>query len=312
MSKVLVLTDRHPEDTDWKGAFAWQLILDLAQSQHEVLAITTIDPLSLEISHPRLTIAHPCSDWRADRIGRIMRTVLTFQPDVVHSFAFHPSRLWPSLTVWPYLSSTLALIKGCKRYSVLFESSDLAESDPSLAWFRGSQKNLVFSGAQVSSLSQRLNISASVLPMEFEARIAPEPAPVILIPAPISDLRDGESALRDLTRMLTADNRLSATFVGGWGDWPASRRREGWQLVMSVADRVRMVPPLTWRDFLKQALEAQALWLEYLPEDSWRRLVALGLANSAGLNVLGSQAQSGERASSANYLSRLYANSGMH
>ncbi len=65
MARVLVFTDRTPDDDDWKGAFAWGLIRALAESQHQVLVLTTAEPELIGVSHPRLTVGRPAPNWGA-------------------------------------------------------------------------------------------------------------------------------------------------------------------------------------------------------------------------------------------------------
>ena len=46
------------------------MIRALAESQHQVLVLTTLDPATIDVAHPRLTIARPAPSWRADNLPR--------------------------------------------------------------------------------------------------------------------------------------------------------------------------------------------------------------------------------------------------
>src|SRR4051812_19155891 len=122
----MVLTDRAPDDPDWKGALAWRIILSLAESHHEVLTVVPMDLERVTYTHPRLEVIRPVTSWSARHLPNLMRTLLLFKPQVIHTFALQPSRRWGPATVWPYFHAACSLIPEIKRVSTFFEESEMA------------------------------------------------------------------------------------------------------------------------------------------------------------------------------------------
>lgn len=311
MARVLVLTDRHPLDPDWKGAVAWKLILALSEAQHQVLVLTTLNPDSISITHPRLTIARPAKTWDARQLPKFLQGILLFKPEVIHTFALKPSRLWKTLTVWPYLHGACRVLPGLKRYSTVFETGDLPEGDPSWAWHLGSRRTVVFSEEQKRSL-ENLNRSAEVSPLELEApagiKTAPPEDPYVLVPAPVGEWTHPQRDLLLLTRYLEDHPGTHARVAGGWGDWPASSRRIAWSKMMAIAPRLHLLEPLTLPQLMSEAAGAETLWCEPLDPDSWRGLLAAELARALNVPKRGGRPAL-PPGSSTNFLSRLFAGS---
>lgn len=309
MARVLVLTDRQPSDPDWKGAFAWSLIRSLADSQHQVLVLTTVDIDTIEISHPRLTIARPAKSWQALYFPKFLQAIMMFRPEVIHTFVGRPSRLPGALTVWPYLHSLNMMLPGVRRYSTVFESDDLGEKDPALLWHQGSRACVVFSKEQKSRLTPRLNCAVEISPLELEAKFESaeeERAPYLLIPAPVSEWKNPEADLNSLLQHLIKNLELHVRVVGGWGDWPASSRRRAWAALMPIADRLHMQESATLAQLAEFTGASQGLWLETLPTHSWRHTLSRLVADQLGKPVIGAR-NAIAQGSSANFLSRLFA-----
>lgn len=311
MARILVFTDRHPEDPDWKGAIAWNLIQSLAESQHQVLVFTTRDPEAIDVRHPRLTIARPANSWRADHLPKFLQGILLFRPEVIHTFALHPSRSWKGLTIWPYLHTALKALPSLKRFSTIFECTDLPENDPSLGWHQGSRQNVVFSVAQEQELKDHLAFSLAVSPLEIEVSAidtldSAESPPFVLVPAPVSEWNNPSKDLLLLAKHLMENNDLHARVAGGWGEWPASSRRAAWSKMMPVADRLHMLEPLPLAKFLEQAKQCETLWCEPLNRDSWRDVLTAQVASQLHKPTHGSRPAL-NTGSTANFLSRLFA-----
>ncbi|HMN69983.1 MAG TPA: hypothetical protein PKC28_15685, partial [Bdellovibrionales bacterium] len=156
MARVLVFVDRAPGDPEWKGAFAWDLIRGLAESQHQVLALTILDPSEVDISHPRLTIARPAPSWNVMFAPRFLRAVIGFRPEIVHSIGLRSARGFAPLTVWPILNSACVALPGMRRFSTFFDEKDLLEGDPASGWHRGSRRATAFTVRARESLRERL------------------------------------------------------------------------------------------------------------------------------------------------------------
>lgn len=309
MARVLVLTDRHPLDSDWKGAVAWNLILSLAESQHQVLVLTSLDPESIPVTHPRLTIARPAKSWDARQLPKFLQGILLFKPEVIHTFALKPSLLWPGLTIWPYLNTALKVLPGVHRFSTVFESTDLPEKDPSWSWHRGSRRTVVFSEGQKLRL-EKLNRTADVSPLEVEAPHDFEGCaadyPYVLVPAPVGEWNNPQRDLLQLAKYLLDHPETHAHIAGGWGDWPASSRRAAWSKMMPVAARLHMLEPLSMTELLREARLARSLWCEPLDKESWRSLLSAQIAGVLNLNSMGGRPAL-SAGSTANFLSRLFA-----
>lgn len=311
MARVLVLTDRHPLDSDWKGAVAWKLILALSEAQHQVLVLTTLDPETISITHPRLTIARPAKTWDARQLPKFLQGILLFKPEVIHTFALKPSRLWKTLTIWPYLNGACRILPGLRRFSTVFEADDLPETDPSWAWHLGSRRTVVFSEEQKRAL-EKLNRRAEVSPLELEppAVLNRETAaePYVLVPAPVGEWTHPQRDLLLLTRYLEDHPGTHARVAGGWGDWPTSSRRIAWAKMMAVAPRLHMLEPLSLPELMREAAGAETLWCEPLASDSWRSLLSAELARALNLPRRGGRPALSS-GSPTNFLSRLFAGS---
>ncbi len=310
MARVLVLTDRHPLDPDCKGAVAWNLILSLSESQHQVLVLTTQDPETIPITHPRLTIARPANSWHARHLPKFLQGILFFQPEVIHTFSLKPSRLWQGLTLWPYLHAACRILPGVRRFSTIFESTDLPAGEPSWSWHLGSARTVVFSPEHKRALEGQLKNGAEVSPLEIEASTEYEdeerPARYVLVPAPVSEWQNPQRDLLLLARHLTENPGLHAHVAGGWGDWPASSRRIAWSKMMPIADRLHMLDPLNLTQLMREARRSEGLWCNPLVKDSWADLLAAQIAVGLNLNVHGGRPALAH-GSTANFLSRLFA-----
>lgn len=312
MARVLILTDRHPLDPDWKGAVAWKLILSLSESQHQVLVLTTQDPETISITHPRLTIARPAKTWDARQLPKFLQGILLFRPEVIHTFALKPTRLWKSLSLWPYLHAACRVLPGVQRFSTVFEAGDLPEDDPSWPWHIGSHRTVVFSNEDKRALEGQLTRGTEVSPLEIEALAEfDEPddsTPYILIPAPVDEWGHPQRDLLILAKYLQENPGVHARVAGGWGDWPTSSRRIAWSKIMDVADRLHMLEPLDFQTLLRTARAARVIWCEPLVKDSWRGLLAAQVAQALNVPLTGGRPALAH-GSTANFLSRLFAGS---
>ncbi|MGE0527212.1 MAG: hypothetical protein AB7G93_08215 [Bdellovibrionales bacterium] len=313
MARVAVLTDRSPHDADWKGPFVWQTVLALAESQHEVLVLTTQNPDNIPIVHPRLRVARPTPSWRADQALKLAQALIPFRPEILHTFALHPNQLWSAFTVWPYLNSVCQILPGLRRFSTLFDSADVTEKEPSLIWHQGSECWSVFSPAQEAWARAIFHGRIDVVPLEIQTHgsesscedFAPASDDFILVPGPISEWRRAEESLQALGELLQSHPELRARIAGGWGEWPSFRKRRGWETLNSVAHQVDMLTDIPFADFVDMARRCRFLWTEPLSADSWRSLIAARLADELSLSLRGPQPPV-VMGSTANFLSRLY------
>src|SRR4051812_6517722 len=104
MARLLILTDRESDDTDWKARVVWRIIESLAEAHHEVLVASPVAFDQPPVSHPRLNVIRPITSWRIDQLPKLAKVLLTFQPNVVQTFALQDNGLWPKLSIWPYLA----------------------------------------------------------------------------------------------------------------------------------------------------------------------------------------------------------------
>lgn len=312
MARVLVLTDRLPSDHDWKGAFTWKLILSLAESQHQVLVLTTAETEAIGITHPRLSIGRPAPSWAAQHLPKFLQGILMFRPEVVQTFAMRPSKLWPALTIWPYLNSALRVLPGVKRFSGYFEETDISEKDPALTWHRGSHAGATFTPSLQRTLSERFQLRSDVLPLDLELPREREVAGTsgaLLVPAPVGEWSDPDHGLDELARFLRENSELKARIVGGWGELPLLSRREGWGHLLDVADRVKLLEPMALPEFIKEVQSAAQIWMKPLTAHSWRHIVASLAAEGLGRQVAGPRIILNQ-GSTANSLSRLFSQTG--
>lgn len=308
MAKLAVLTDRRHDDTDWKGAFTWRLILSLAESQHEVLVLTTQDPIEIPVTHPLLTVAQPADSWRLDKLPKWAQALLQFKPEIIHTFAFHPQHNWSQLTIWPYLNSALAAFPQVRRFSTLFDAVDANTRDSSWSWHEGSQSITVFDKEHKKTVQLVFSGSIEVAPAELEIPnqfMLGEDQGYLLIPAPVSEWNNPTSDLTALARELERDPELRVKIIGGWGECLASERRRGWEILSAVAGQVQMLDPVHLPGLIQLSAMAKAIWLKPIPSHSWRSIVSRQVADALSKTVYGPQKER-MTGSTANFISRLY------
>ncbi len=310
MGRVLVFTDRAPEDGSWKGALIWQIILSLAESQHEVLVASPLEGLTL--THPRLTLTRPVNSWRADQILPLSRLLLSWQPQVIQTFALAPSRLWPSLTVWPYLMGMLKALPHIQRVSTLFDEDDIEAGSASFLWHRSAQAVTVFSERQRTRAEVRLGRKVSLVPLETPPVAAAHLNSGVVVPAPVSEWANPDLGLQRLARFCAEDLSRQVHVLGGWGDWTAARRKRGWITIQEAAERIHFHPNFDYHSFSGCIRSSEALWLEPLRPDSWRFLLATHLGAEHGRKMIlpGVWAPTVTPGSTANSLSRIYVGMG--
>lgn len=275
MARLAVLTDRAPNDSEWKGAFAWNIILSLAESQHEVLALTTLDPASIEVSHSRLTVVRPAAGWGLIHSPKWIRALFQFRPEIVHTFSLKPSKTPKALTVWPLLDSALSAMPRIRRYSTSLSSSDFAP-------FRGIET-----------------------PLELQPASRIPDIGLVIIPGAVSEWHRPQADLLLLNEFLLSNREVHVHVVGGWGDWTLSQRRDGWKMLEEVQSQVHMGPPLDFTAFAELVSKSGGLWLRCFHQNSWRSLVAGHVARQLALPTWGEVPELNV-GSSANFLSRLY------
>lgn len=279
MARILALTDRAPDDPEWKGAFAWKTIHSLAESQHEVRVVTPLSLESIAWAHPRLTVTQPVTSWMAIEIANLTRAVMTFQPEIIHTFVLKPNTLWPVLTVWPWLSGIGRVLPRAQRWSLFLDDDDERSKDAAMIWHRESRR-------------------VDNLPVDLE--FPREPRTVLpygeftLVPAPVDEWESPREGLRRLAADLSRSPGMKAVIVGGWGKLPVSERRVGWGLLSRQLNQVHMTEPLSLDEFLNHAEQARTLWTEPLKRGSWRLKVSEAFTG----HTTGTSA--------ANFLSRLY------
>ncbi len=284
MARLAVLIDRPPQDPEWKGAMAWNIILSLAESQHEVLALTTCDLGEIEIAHPRLNMARPASSFGLQHLPKWLRAIFQFQPQVVHTFALKNHRA-RALTVWPMLESGLNVMRGVQRYSTSFSDEDLSP-------FK-----------EVSApLELPLPLDSARTEEIFSRRLE---STNIVVPAPVSEWPRWQASLLLLNEFLLNHRELHVAIIGGWGDLTLSDRRAGWNILEHVVQQVHMTEPMTFEKFVHFARQSGGIWLRPLAPNSWRTLAAAHIAKTFSLPTWGDvpDLQTG---STANFLSRLY------
>lgn len=288
MARLLTFADRGPLDVEWKGAVVWKTILSLAETHHEVLALTTLPLETVEsISHPRLTIASPAPDFAITRVARWMRAFLQFQPEIVHTFGL---RAPPRFSCWPVLAQAVSAFPRLQHYSTVFSDSDFAPFE---------------------------RVSAPFDPEDFNARdIGSNEAAVefdncsrnfYIVPAPVSEWQKPLVDLLMLADFLENNPAINVCVVGGWGSFDLRERKQGWNLLGPLSARVQMLPDLRFEDFVALTRKSRGLWLRSVPYRSWRALVASHVADALSLPIIGTVAQL-HSGSAANFLSRLYSN----
>lgn len=306
MAKLAVLTDRSPADLDWKGAYIWKAILSLAESQHEVLVLTPLDPGEIPFTHSRLTVIQPATNWRLNHLAKWLMALLQFRPEVIHTFAPDKNAQWSLLSIWPYLNSAVSLLPDVKRVCTLFETSDFDSKPPFGTWIRGAQSWTVFTQAQADLARQIFKGEVTLAPLDSEpASTEPDPERFLIVPAPVDQWRSPVVDLFMLADYLQIHPDTRVEIVGGWGRMSSRHRREGWEILQSVSTRIKMRDPLTLESFRERAAASSGMWLRALNPDDWTYYQSVQIAVSFGKPIFGVKPQLNV-GSTANFLSRLY------
>lgn len=310
MARLAVLTDRLPGDRDLKGAYAWEIIRALAESQHEVTVFTTHDPERIDVSHPRLNVARPANAFTVDKMPRWTQALLTCRPEVIHTFAPAARTAWPKFTVWPYLDAVCRVLPGMKRVSTMFDAQDFAATNPAHAWHLGSDTWTLFAPAQESAARSVFQGRIEVVPLDEPLALERDEdgeRGFTFVPAPVSEWARPLASLARLAQYLRENPGTNVVVNGGWGDLPLSQRRQGWALMMDVATRVRLLESLPLARFHAHVARAASVWVEGLDPRSWRRLVSERTAQNLGKPLIGSPLATPELdGSTVNFISRLY------
>lgn len=320
MARLAVLTDRLPSDTDWKGAHIWRLILALAESHHEVTVFTPLDPALIDCEHPRLNIARPADSWRLDRLLPWLQALMSFKPEVIHTFAPRPNSTWPTLTIWPYLNSAFQMLPDVQRVCTLFEAADLTEARAAGPWLKGAHRWTLFSQSHRAALGTTFRGDIEIAPIEnhWPALSSIDDAKNlnqtgegerhILIPAPVSTWRQPAVDLCLLADFLQHNKEVNVEILGGWGAMTSAQKREGWEILSSVTHQIRLSPLTDFTGLQKKIAEADAIWLRTLAPETWVCFVSQQLAEQYQKPVYGVKMQL-TGGSTANFMSRLYTNS---
>ena len=302
MARVLVLTDRLPKDTDWKGAYTWDIIMQLAESQHEVMALTTSDVSEITLSHPRLTIARPAPSFGVGHLPMWIKSILGFHPEVIHTFALKPDRRPAWTTVWPFLNASLKAFPRVRRISTFFSASEL-DSHPSRVWHQDSAH-----WAHFGSIDAAADFKGPLMlaPIELGTfSTTSKPSLDLIVPAPVSEWEKRKVNLLYLSHYLEGHTDLSVKIIGGWGESSLSERRHGWMCLKPVSDRVHMLEPMSLVDFAEVLAGSRGLWLHGAETGSWRHRISQALAQQLNVPIFGPTLDIAE-GSTANFLSRIY------
>lgn len=308
MARLAVFTDRLPDDPSWKGAYTWEIIRTLCESQHEVAVFTTENPDLITLTHSRLTVGRPAPAFTADKLPKWAQAVLAYRPEVIHTFALRKTAVWPSLTIWPYLDAVCKVLPNLKRISTMFDREDFTVAP---AWHMGADSWTVFSGELESEARRLFQGRVDVVPLD-EAGLPDTPEGFeergfLFVPAPVSEWRDRGHGLAQLADFLVRNPDVYAHINGGWGDLSLSERRRGWSALMNVAKRVKLIEPQPLDRFLGRLRAASHVWIESLPADSWRYILTVQAARSLGKELIGFvNSPTLPAGSTANSFSRLY------
>jgi hypothetical protein len=267
---------------------------------------TTEDPEKISVVHPRLTVARPAPSWGVERLPRFAQALIQFRPEVIHTFALKPTRLWPKLTLWPYLEALCQVLPGVRRVSTFFDAEDFTALD----WHRAADRWTVFSTA--ASEIARAHFAGPIEHVPVDEVLATESSAhegergFLFVPAPVSEWPEPEVQLLRLAETLHRNPEMKAWINGGWGDWGTSQRRQGWQRLSSVRERVRLIEAQSLSGLVERTRACSALWMESMRPESWRALLTSRLAQQFGRELIGGEAPVLRAGSTANSLSRLY------
>ncbi len=311
MARVVILTDRMPGDLDWKGDVVWQIVRSLAESQHDVQVFTTEDPDQVPFSHPRMNVARPANSWGVETLLKWTQAILSFKPDVIHTFALKPQKRWSWLSIFPILSGTAQLLP-VTRVCTFFEPQDFNNVNSSLnTWYLHSQHWTVFTSATEFEARKRFCGRIDVVPwgeVWLPDHLEAPADHFAFVPSPVSEWTNPEHGLVMLADWLRRSDGLCAFINGGLGSLRLAERRKAWSRLAEVSAQVRMLEPLNFTQLGRYIGGAQKLWLACEPRTSWRMCLSLQVAQQLAIPTVGAPevVGSSKSGSTANFLSRLY------
>lgn len=278
MARIAFFTERLPTeregiDTDPIAGFSFDLMVSLADQQHDVSVYTTYREQEREAAtHPRLRVLRPFKKWGWLEIPRLIPILMEFQPEIVHLIEPRAETLSGLTNAMGAIPSFAPLI-GRPRVIVSFydlRRDDLTAHRQILMaadlvtvstrqqvkiiedWLRERGRPAKTEMVPLPSRSLRPRpvgddepTNASVSP--FLERFLAEDGALILVPGDISDHLEPERLFGLLAETLRLRPETRVLLAGGWGRTPVAKRpalmaafeRAG------VGARVLMSGPLT-------------------------------------------------------------------
>lgn len=297
-SERLPSADRLNARTEEITAFSYDLMLSLADQQHDVRVFSTYrDDDLLPASHPRLQILRPFRRWSWLELPRLMPILLDFQPEILH-FIQPRNEAFSGLTNAMTALPTLAPLIGRPRvvlslYDVRRDQlqknrsllsmaetiivANRQQADEVAAWFTDKTRQPAIEVVPLPAPESAVSNEREVLPGLDQLRSLA--ADLILIPGDLDHQRDLDAVAIALDEILSLNPTCGVVIGGGWGSVSIQRRRA---FLRTLEDRghgprILLTGPLTPAGE-RTCLQAAALVLlaglnaSSLPQSRWIRL----------------------------------------
>ena len=280
MARIAFFTERLPgnreeTDADPIAGFSFDLMLSLADQQHDVSVYTTYraDEVGLETSHPRMQVLRPFRKWGWLELPRLIPILMEFRPEILHLIEPRAESLRGWTNAMGAIPSFAPLI-GRPRVIVSFYdlsrddlvthrqillSADLVtvstrhQTRMVEEWLRENGRRASTALVPLPSRAQRSSSTAegeatrpSTVSPALEQFTASADS-LILVPGDVSDHVDAERVFSLLAETLRLRPNTRVLLAGGWGRMPVAKRAS----LMSIFEkagagaRVLMSGPLT-------------------------------------------------------------------
>lgn len=125
MARIAFFTESLPPTGDVIGRFAWNLIHSLADQQHEIRVFSTYrsEQQTLPASHSRIEVVRPFRKWGLTEIPKIIPSLLSFRPDVIHVVQPHKEALTGLTNAMDLLPTLKPLLGKVTFVASLFDVS---------------------------------------------------------------------------------------------------------------------------------------------------------------------------------------------
>ncbi len=257
MARIAFFTENLPPDADFIARFSYDLMLSLADQQHDIRVFSTYrHGRELPPAHPRIEVLRPFRNWSWLELPQVAPLLMQFRPEIIHIVQPHAQALsgWTNamnalpgfkfMLGDPLLVSSFYNLRPAeiKAYQLLLRLSDVITVANEM------QKNVL--EIKMPTLKHQLlavlPVTASIQEggaadeLTVDTQFADNQADFlnahdkyVLIPGSLDKHENPEFLFAFLSQILSIDPRVGVIFGGGWGRIPPRLRK---RYLASLAD----------------------------------------------------------------------------